>query len=561
MRIPNPLLILLAAAALSLVAAAHSLAQQSDPAPWYEVETLNEGLGPPPEGIDRQTPRSSLESFIITARNGDWDAAAHMLDLTDIDPAEQPEKGRELAKDFLNLLERKIVIDWYALQDRPDGMDTRAAKDAPMAGMPRKSILLWYVEVGDRPVPIMINRLKPPSEDPVWVISRQSVDDLPALGDAYGPSRLEQALPQPLKERAFWGLRWWEVIALPLGLLLTALAGWLTYLILSKGYHRNRRIAPESLLVAVRGPAVLLVMTLVMSAISNRVLIFSGRIDTVISPLIVIGVVVAILWLVVNVADAILERLVSFDGDELSEIGEGQDRRRDLATKVSAIRRFMLVVIAIVGAGIVLREASVMQSLGLSLLVSAGTLTLIAAFAARNILSNIMASLQISLSQSARIGDKILYRGYVCSVERINFTFVQLRVWTGKRLVVPVADFVSEPFENWTMQDPLTLFEVTLMLDHRADIGPLRDRYHAILKERGLEDHENTGVLITDHDAFGQKVLFLVPTDNPNTGWNLSCEIREELLDEARRLDRNAKPIFPTLRELDDMGEDTHAEA
>ena len=528
-------------------------AQQEDAPPWYEVDSLNDGLGPVPKGIDRMTPRSSLESFVITARNGQWDDAAHLLDLSDIDTADQKAEGRARAKDFLNLLDRRIVVDWYDLPDRPDGMDTRTSAEDPMAGKARQSILLWYVEVENRPVPVQLDRVQPEGGDPVWVVSRQTVDDLPALGAAFGPSKLELMLPEALRGLAFWGLRWWEVAALPLLMLSTALSGWLTYRLMSKGYGRNRRSAPDSLLVATRGPLVLLVMTVVLSVVTSRVFIFSGRIDTILSPLTILGVVVSILWLVVNVADAILERLVSFDGAELSAIGEGQERRREVATTISAIRRFMLVVIAIIGTGIVLREASVMQSLGVSLLVSAGTVTIIAAYAARDILSNIMASLQISLNQSARIGDRILYRGYVCSVERVNFTFVQLRIWTGKRLVVPVADFVAEPFENWTMQDHQTLFEVILRLDHRADITPLREEYDRILDDLGIDDPESRGVLVTDHDAFGQHVLFIVPSNDPNTGWTHSCEVREALLAVARRLDSRAHPIFPVAGLPEDL--------
>ncbi|EPX76023.1 mechanosensitive ion channel family protein [Salipiger mucosus] len=545
-----------AAVLLALVHVAPASAQEEGPpGSWFEIESLNAGLGTMPDGLDRTTPRSSLESFLIAARNGNWSAAMHMLDLSDIPRGDQPGEGRARAEDFLNLLERKIVINWLGVPDRPDGMSTRGPSNDPMAGVSRRSIALWYVDLGGRPMPIRINRVKPEGADPVWVLSRQTVDHLPALGQAFGPSELEQMLPGILRQHAFWGLRWWEVAGLPIGLLITALAGWITHWLLSKGYNRNRRIAPDSLLVAVRGPIVLLVMTVVLGLLSNRLFIFSGRIETVLSPLTILGVVAAVLWLVVNAADAILAKLVSFDGAELSAVGEGQEQRRSVATKVSAARRFLLVIIAVVGAGIVLNEASVMQSLGISLLASAGTITLLMAFAGRNILSNIMASLQISLNQSARIGDRIEYQGHICSVERINFTYVQLRIWTGKRLVVPVADFVAEPFENWTMQEQNNIFLVTLRLDHRADIRPLREAYHALLDRRGIRDGDERGVLVTDHDVFGQTVLFLIPSDDPNEGWTFSCEMREALLTKAREIDSTAEPLFPDARALPEAGE------
>ncbi|MGY9046919.1 MAG: mechanosensitive ion channel family protein [Rhodobacterales bacterium] len=522
-------------------------AQDAGSPAWFEVETLNEGLGPTPASIDRTTPRSSVESFLIEARDENWLAAAQMLDLSDIPVAEQREEGQRRAQDFLILLERKIIIDWYALRDRPDGLDERGG-DGAMIGKPRRSILLWYVDLEDRPLPIRINRVKSVDGEPVWVVARQTVDNLPELGAAYGPSELELMLPETWRAPGFFGLRWWEAVAVPIVVLITLRAGRILHGAISALSRRSTLLTTEALLVATRGPVGLVGMTFALAMLSQRMFTFSGRIDSVLSPLIVIGAVVSVLWFVVNIADAIVSRLVNFDGAELSEIGEGQELRRDMATRVSAIRRGMIVVIAMVGSGIVLNEASVMQSLGISLLASAGTLTLVAAYAARDILSNIMASLQISINQSARIGDKIEFRGNLCSVERINFTYVQLRIWTGKRLVVPVVDFVSEPFENWTMQEPFMLGEVTLRLRHDADIEPLRARYHEILD--GMEDTDepdSRGCYVTDHDVFGQHVLFLVPCPNPNTAWALTCEVREKLLVAARRIDAKGKGLFPKV--------------
>ncbi|EIE49273.1 hypothetical protein AL036_20620 [Salipiger aestuarii] len=536
------------AAALALITALPGLAQDSAPDRWYKTEMVNSGLGDAPQNIDRTTPRSSLESFMFRADDEDWQGAAHMLDLSSIPPSRQAEEGPRRARAFSTLLDRKIIVDWYDLRDRPDGVDARSA-DAPMAGEPRRSLLLWYIKLGDRPVPIRINRVKPAVGEPVWLVSRQTVMALPALEAAYGPTELELMLPEALREKAFWNLRWWEVIAFPLVLLATGAIGFAVNRGLSRGFGRTHRDAPTSMLVAVRAPATLAVMTVTMTLITHHLFVFSGRIDTVLSPLLILGAVVAALWFIVNVADVILTRLVNFDGDDLAEMGEGQEQRRNIATRVSAARRMVIVIVVLVGAGITLNEASVMRSLGLSLLASAGTATIILAYAGRNILTNIMASLQIALNQSARIGDKVLYKDHLCSVERIHFTYVQLRVWTGRRLVVPVVDFVSEPFENWTMRDPYMIREIVLRLAHDADISLLRDAYHTVLDgidaipDRPLD----RGVYVKDHDVFGQVVLFLVPTPDPNSAWPLECEVREKLLEQARRIDDTAQPVFPQV--------------
>ncbi|MBN9675901.1 mechanosensitive ion channel [Salipiger bermudensis] len=537
---------LCALTALLLQAPGAHAQEQSGLDSWYRVTEVNPGLGAPPGNIDRTTPRSSLESFLFRADAEEWGQAAHMLDLSAIPPDEQAKVGPERAEQFATLLDRRIIIDWYDLRDRPDAVDARTT-DAPMAGEPRRSLLLWYVKLGDRPVPIRINRIKPAVGEPVWLVSRQTVMSLPALAEAYGPTDFELMLPEPLRQKAFWGLRWYEVGAFPLVVLITTLVGFLFNKAMSKGLGRTHRDSPTSMLVATRGPLTLAVVTLTMSVLTSKVFVFSGRIDTVLSPLIILGFVVATLWLIVNVADVILSRLVNFDDEELAAMGDGMEQRRNVATRISAARRAVIVIVVLVGAGITINEASVMRSLGVSLLAGAGTATIILAYAGRNVLTNIMASLQIALNQSARIGDKVIYQGRFCTVERIHFTFVQLRVWTGSRLVVPVVDFVSEPFENWTMKEHFLIEQVVLRLSHKADIEALRRKYEQILDDMDVpEDRaEDRGVYVKGHDVFGQEVVFLVPTPDPNLAWTMACEVREALLKEARKLDDEAQAIFP----------------
>ena len=121
-----------------------------------------------------------------------------------------------------------------------------------------------------------------------------------------------------------------------------------------------------------------------------------------------------------------------------------------------------LVFAVIIGLGVLLHELHLFRTVGLSLLASAGVIGLVLGFAAREVLGNILASLQIALNRSARIGDQVIFDDRWCTVERIHFTYVQLRIWTGNRYVVPVAHFVSEPFENLTMVEPEMMRVVVL---------------------------------------------------------------------------------------------------
>jgi len=230
-----------------------------------------------------------------------------------------------------------------------------------------------------------------------------------------------------------------------------------------------------------------------------------------------------------------------------------QAEARVLATRLNAARRVLVVIVFLIGGGVVLSSADLAGNLGLSLLASAGAVTLVLGFAARNLLGSIMASLQIALNQSARVGDRVLYKGELCHVERINMTFVQLRNWDSTRLIVPVEEFVSQTFSNWTLQDPAMLRILKMHLDPHADIPALREAFKGALDEvattdigEHLDDLDIASVNVANQDVFGIEVWFSVPCADPNTSWEVACAVRERLVARAAALeDRTGRPVFP----------------
>ena len=523
-------------------------ALSQDGPPVFEVESLNPGLDDPPDWMDRSTPQGTLEALLFAEAAEDWQAAAHLLDLGDIAPEEQEAAGARLAEDLRGVLDRKVVINWSDLPDRPDAVIEPEGDNGSVALTPRRSIRLWTLELENRPVPIRINRVQAAGEEPVWVFSRQTVRNIPALRDLYRPSALEQSIPNVLRQKGLWGLQLWELIALPLVLLMAGAVGYAVFnglKRLAKGPldGRGGRLA-----LAARGPLALAAVTFVLATLGQSILVFSGRIDAFVTPAIALGYVGAVFWLIVSLGDAILDRVITLDGTEYRGIGEGLEDQRRVATRIVALRRAVLVLVTLAGLGIVVTSTNLMGNLGLSVLASAGALTIVLGFAARNILSNIMSSMQIAINGSAKIGDKLLYEGRICTVERIHFTYVQLLIWTGERMVVPVNEFVDTPFENWTMKDPSVVRQVVLKLAHTFDPERLRDAYERILGEIDAEDagpEEDRGIHVTGQDVFGQDVMFLIPCTNPNTAWEVECTVRRKLLLAAAELQEDGKPVFP----------------
>jgi len=515
--------------------------------PWFSVEEVNRGLGAPPDLIDRQTPQATVESLMTAARRDNFEAAAHLLDLRDLPTEQQAELGAEFARKLDLLIERRVWIDWSSLPDRPDALETGATDQNATAGEPRRSLRLWTLDLEGRPASIRLNRLKPEDGDPVWVFAQQTVANIPELYEAYRPAGFELMLPPELRRRTDIGLLRWEVIALPLLLVAGSLTGWAVYRILRIVSRWASRPLTTAIVRATYGPLVFGSVVAVVSAAKAYVFIFSGGITAVLDPLIVLGFLIALIWLTINIADDALNHLSFYGGTDLTDRTE--TRNRSLATRIAAARRAFIVLVTVVGLAIVLASAGLFETLGMGLLASAGAVTLILGFAARHILSNIMSSLQIALNQSARIGDRIVFRDHLCHVERINFTYIQLRDWDDTRIVVPVTEFVSEPFANWTLQEPEMLRIIKLKFAHDADVGALRTAFFEVvetLDKDELGGLDSARVSVAGQDVFGIDVWFFLPCADPNTSWTVAAEAREKIMRRAGEIARETnRPVFP----------------
>ncbi|SFP10617.1 mechanosensitive ion channel family protein [Tranquillimonas alkanivorans] len=535
---------LLTWAAAIWIGCAAALAQSQDMNAWFEIPFLNSGLDPAPEDFDRSTPQGAVESFLDAVGREDYAAAAHGLNLSGYAPERQSDVGPELAQQLAEVLERKAVISWRALLERPDALDATAASSRAMSGEPRRSLLIGVLDKGDREAAIRLNRVKPESGDPVWVFSARTVQQVPELHRIYGPSQLEQRIPASLKAEAFWGLDWWEVIGLPIFIFAAIFAGILMHWLFGTLSRHASGWAATTALRALRWPAIIAVATTILMLSTQRFFVVSGTASAVIEPIIVIGYIGAFLTFALQLIDSILDRTVNFDAGELSD--PSKSSVRTIATSFSGLRKALIVVALLAAIGFVLSATNLFRTLGFSLLASAGALTLILGFAARRVLGNIMASLQIAMNRSARIGDQVYYEDQWCTVERIHFTFVQLLRWDGVRLIVPVEHFVSDSFVNLTKDDSTLIRTVSLTLAHELDVDALRARFMDLVEDNDdIIEKDAAAVRVTTQDALGQCVRFQFNCPDPTTGWAVECDMREALIEEVQALAAKGRPAFP----------------
>ncbi|GMN13247.1 mechanosensitive ion channel family protein [Altererythrobacter sp. MTPC7] len=527
----------LALGAIPALAQSEREVAQGSEAFVYEVEKLDNATAPGVTPLDLSTPMGPLESFMEAGQQNDWTRASAALDLASVDTRANGRSAEELSAQLYDLLHRSMTIEWASLPDRPDAVDTETSSKDPMAGTARRSLTLNSLELADRTVPIRIARVRAPGGEPVWVFSRQTVANVPALYKQLGPTNFERALPAPLRKQAFWTLAWWEVIAVPLILLVSAFAAALTYLAI----RRWRRRASEDTMVngvlrAIHIPATLLAFAGTFAIVRTAFLRLSGPVKDLLDPLQLTLVIAAVLGITLAVIEALFDFATDRRTDQLESPDNNEDR--NFYTKMSAIRRIVTALLLLAAVGFLLVASNLSSTLGFSIIASAGVFGLVLVFAARKILGDIMASIQIAFAQTARIGDAIYYGGQWCYVEKIGFTHLRLRTWDERRVIAPLSDFTGNSFENWTKRDPSLMVHVELELDNRADVEALRAPFREFVEsDKDVIDPDDAVCEVVGQNAQAMKVRFMARASDPKCGWEMHCRLREHMLATAARLD------------------------
>ncbi|MFG6137365.1 mechanosensitive ion channel family protein [Halomonas sp. B23F22_10] len=515
---------------VALFAVGPSLAQSPDgEAPrWFDLESLNAGLGEPPEEVRRQTPREALRSFLTLTRRGDFDSAAHLLNLADLSPGEQAARGAELARQLASVLQRGDWLEPADLPSRRDAMIVAPSGQHPMAGMPRRNLLLTSLEAAGAPHDIRLARYRVGERPPVWLITPDSLAYVPALYAEYGPSWLEDHIPSRL-QAPLGELRLWEWIALPIFLLIIGLVGWGVHRLVDWLVRRIFRRISGAFTGRVQTPIAFIAMALVARMLLDYVVSFSGAVTTSLRVLLIIIAAWGVGLVAVRLLDAFLMKMTQ------SLVGEIDDTRhrdeRKLLTSLYALRRSIILVTVVAVIAYVLSQINLFGTLGMTLVASASVLTVLVGIAGQAVLGNILSSVQVSLAKPIRMGDLIVFEGQWCYVEGIYYTFVRLRSWDERRLIVPIRYFVSQPFDNLSTKNPRLYRKIALTLHLSADIAVLRERFVELARrEEYVVDPDRLECHVTAQREATLEASCYLMTREPVGGWIAENNVREGLM-------------------------------
>lgn len=242
----------------------------------------------------------------------------------------------------------------------------------------------------------------------------------------------------------------------------------------------------------------------------------------------------AIAWVLLGawaltIACSILNRAVEWKFDVTVEDNLGA---RQIHTKTRVLQRILVVLIWLGAIAAVLMQFERFRMLGTTLLASAGILSIVLGLSAQKTFGSIIAGIQIALSHPINIDDVVVIEGEWGRIEDITFTYVVVRIWDLRRLVVPISYFLETPFQNWTKKSADILGAVTLHVDYATPLAPLREELKRLCEGAPeLWDGKTCVMQVTEAGPETMTLRALVSTANASKGWDLRCLVREGLID------------------------------
>jgi small-conductance mechanosensitive channel len=304
----------------------------------------------------------------------------------------------------------------------------------------------------------------------------------------------------------------------------------------------SRGSIASSILKRIGGPT-RLVMILLALVLVLPVAEFNAEFAEATRQILKVGVVVLLGWSAAIAINATARRVAG-----RHDIGvEDNLTARRIHTQINILRRVSLVGVFLLTLGTSLMIFPAVRSFGVSLFASAGVAGLVLGFAARPILTNLIAGMQIALTQPIRIDDVLIVEGEWGWVEEITTTYVVIRIWDQRRLIVPLSHFIEKPFENWTRESAAILGVVLWHLDYRAPIAQMRKKLGELLYANKLWDGKVANLQVVDSGVSTITVRALMSARNSPTAWDLRCEIREQMLEWLRAEYPDALPRVRAL--------------
>ncbi|MBN1961581.1 MAG: mechanosensitive ion channel [Deltaproteobacteria bacterium] len=347
---------------------------------------------------------------------------------------------------------------------------------------------------------------------------------------SFSNTAIADYIPSAIYELKLGGVLLWRWLGLILAIstaiffgvvlarILHAIAAWLT--------KQTKFSWDDELLVILFGP-VRLLLAIGTFAIFVRWLQFGPQTAPIIDQWLRVFTIAGLTWAVLCVLGFISRLLAA----RFSRDGSGaQIQARGVITQTLVLKRVLGVVIVFLGVTLMLLQFDGMKVIGTSLLASAGVAGLVLGLAAQRSIGMLLAGIQISFTQPLRVGDVVIMENEWGTIEEITLTYVVVKIWDLRRLVMPITAILEKPFQNWTRSSANILGTVYFHADYTVDVDALRSELERYVKTRDEWDKVAIGLVVTNATAQTLELRALVSSENASKNWDLRCAVREHMI-------------------------------
>jgi small-conductance mechanosensitive channel len=330
---------------------------------------------------------------------------------------------------------------------------------------------------------------------------------------------------------------WAASAAILLGAVIVALLLHAGALALARRVIGERQTFLRTVLSATKGPT-RLALVLIALAITLPLAPLAGNTASTLARLLGLATICLLGWTALTAlhigADLYLRRFRLDVEDNLLA--------RKHITQVRVLERVMDVLIVLITIGFALMTFDAVRQYGVTLFASAGVAGIVAGLAARPVLSNFLAGVQLAVAQPIRIDDAIIVENESGNVEEITFSYVVVRLWDLRRMVVPLSYFIEKPFQNWTRTGGELIGTVFLYVDHTAPVDAIRKKLTEIVTQSKLWNGKVVNLQVSDCRETTIELRALMSANSGSAAWDLRCEVREKLIDFLQREYPSALP-------------------
>ncbi|MCK0190537.1 mechanosensitive ion channel domain-containing protein [Arenibacter sp. F20364] len=299
-----------------------------------------------------------------------------------------------------------------------------------------------------------------------------------------------------------------------------------TYFTLRKLGSNPKYLIPKDAMKRVGKPLFILFLSFLIRSKSLHTLLYLDDFSLIIKKTSNLLIIFSITWLIL-VALAVAKKLIikNYDVETSDNL-----KARKIYTQFNILERIFIVIVVVLALGAALMSFESIREIGVSLFASAGVAGIIIGFSAQKLIGSILAGIQIAFTQPIKFDDVVIVEGEWGRIEEITLTYVVIKIWDKRRLIVPTTYFIEKPFQNWTKTSADILGTVFIHTDYHVPFDKLREELTRVLSSTDLWDGNVNVLQVTDAKAQSVEIRALMSAVDSPTAWDLRVFVREKLI-------------------------------